>query len=351
MTTPSSTASWILTSQNVAASLQYVEQSDLPRVGEHDVLLKIHAASLNYRDLALSKGQHSLSMRPNVVPGSDGAGVVEAVGSQVSTFKRGDRVCTHMTSQMPVDAPATFADINAGLGQQLDGTLREYGVFHESSLVKMPSNLDFLEAATLTCSALTAWNALFGLEGKIVRKGDVVLVQGTGGVSIAALQFALAAGAMVIATTSSEEKATKLKSLGATHVINYKIMPSWGEVAKGLTPNGQGVHIVVDVGGLSTLDQSVKAVRTEGLIVVTGLLGGDQTTPTPILLDCLTNLCTARGVLLGSRRQFEAMNRFIEDKQIKPVLDERSFDLASAKEAYAYMIAQRHFSKIAIKVC
>lgn len=134
------------------------------------------------------QGQHGLSIKPGVVPGSDGAGVVEAVGSKVSAFKPGDSVCTHMTSRMAVDEPATFADIGTGLGQQLDGTLRQYGVFHESSLVKMPSNLSFLEAATLTCSALTAWNALFGLEGKTVKKGDVVLVQGSGGVSISALQ-------------------------------------------------------------------------------------------------------------------------------------------------------------------
>ena len=276
-----------------------------------------------------------------------------------------------MTSRMAVDEPATFADIGAGLGQQLDGTLRRYGVFHESSLVKMPSNLTFLEAATLTCSGLTAWNALFGLEGKAVKKGDVVLVQGSGGVSIAALQvcrswlslplesgmsdnisqFALAAGATVIATTSSEEKASKLKALGASQVLNYKTTPTWGEMVKKMTPGGRGVDIVVDVGGLSTLSQSVKAVRTEGLIAVTGLLGGDPSTPTPILLDCLTNLCTARGVLLGSVKQFEAMNNFIEEQQIKPVLDQKCFKISQVKEAYTYMMGQKHFSKIGIELC
>ena len=163
-------------------------------------------------------------------------------------------------------------------------------------------------------------------------------------------QFAIAVGATVIATTSSEEKAVKLKSLGATHVLNYRTTPEWGDAAKGLTPDGKGVHIVVDVGGLSTLSESLKAIRTEGLIAMTGLLGGGPSTPTPILLDCLTSLCTARGVLVGSVRQFEVMNRFIEEKQIKPVLDQKCFNLDEVREAYSYLMAQKHFSKIGIKM-
>lgn len=204
-----------------------------------------------------------------------------------------------------------------------------------------------------------------------MKKRDVVRVQGSGGVSIAALQvcrlwltlpfesemsdnisqFALGAGATVIATTSSEEKASKLKALGASQVLNYKATLDWGERAKKLTPGSRGIDLVVDVGGLSTLSQFVKAVRTGGLIAVTGLLGGDPSTPTPILLDCLTYLCTARGVLLGSVKQFEAMNYFIEEQRIKPVLDQKCFKISQIKEAYTYMTDQRHFSKIGIELC
>lgn len=213
----------------------------------------------------------------------------------------------------------------------------------------MPPSLTFAEAATLTCSGLTAWNALFGLPGKEPKKGEVVLVQGTGGVSIAALQFAIASGAMVIATTSSDQKTAKLKALGAQHVVNYKTTPKWREIVKSLTPDGRGVHIVVDVSGLSTLRQSLVSVRPEGMIALTGLLG-DAGADVPTVLDSLTYLCITRGLLLGSRAQFEAMNRFIEEKGIKPVLDERMFTLAEAKEALEYVTQQRHFSKVAIDI-
>ncbi|GAB1216868.1 hypothetical protein ATERTT37_006087 [Aspergillus terreus] len=363
------TPAWILTGQEGPSSLQFVDSLELPQLGDHDVLVKIHAASLNYREVVIAQGKLGLDIKDKLVPGSDGAGVVEAVGSNVRQFQPGDRVCTHMTRDMPDDAPATFADIQAGLGQKLDGTLRPYGVFHDTSLVKMSPTLTFAEAATLTCSGLTAWNALFGLPGKEPKKGEVVLVQGTGGVSIAALQvslpsvskesrrtrrtnavqFAIASGAMVIATTSSDQKTAKLKALGAQHVVNYKTTPKWGEIVKSLTPDGRGVHIVVDVGGLSTLRQSLESVRPEGMIALTGLLG-DAGADVPTILDGLTYLCITRGLLLGSRAQFDAMNRFIEEKGIKPVLDERMFTLAEAKEALEYVTQQRHFSKVAIDI-
>lgn len=179
--------------------------------------------------------------------------------------------------------PATVA---TGLGGVLDGTLREYGSFEETGLVHMPSNLDFLEASTLSCAALTAWNALYGLESRALKPGETVLTQGTGGVSIFALQFAKAAGATVIATTSSSKKAEVLKKLGADHVINYKETPNWGEQAKSLTPGQLGINHVVEVGGPTTMAQSVKAIKIDGVISIIGFIGG-FTKEQPTFLDCL----------------------------------------------------------------
>ncbi|KAK9855567.1 hypothetical protein MYU51_002111 [Penicillium brevicompactum] len=346
------TTAWVLKDQQGIDSLQLVENHPVPTLKDEEVLVKLHAVSLNYRDIVIAKGEPQLPcFTPNVTPASDGAGIVEAVGSRVNSFKPGDRVCTHLVSQLPPSDAPNFLDINSGLGQHLDGTLRRQGTFHESALVSMPAGLDFLQASTLTCSGLTAWNALFGLEAQAPRKGSSVLVQGTGGVSIAALQFALAAGSTVIATTSTDAKAERLRSLGAHHVINYRTTPAWGEVAKSLTQNSVGVDIVVDVGGLSTLAQSLKALRTNGLVAVTGLLGKpEDQIAIPSLLDCLVNVCTARGILLGTRDQFHAMNQFIAEKEIKPIIDEKMFSLQEAKEAYKYLEQQKHFSKVCIQL-
>ncbi|OJJ99724.1 hypothetical protein ASPACDRAFT_60558 [Aspergillus aculeatus ATCC 16872] len=341
---------WILEGQQGLSSLKLIDDKSVPSLGDHDVLVRIHAASLNHRDLAIAKGAHSLVINPNVVAASDGAGIVESVGPQVQVFQPGDRVCTYMVPHKPESEPVTFADIGSGLGQRIDGTLRPYAVFHQTALVKMPSSLSFVEASTLTCAALTAWNALFGLSSRAPKKGDVVLVQGTGGVSVIALQFALAAGATVIATTSSDTKAQRLQALGAHHVLNYRRNPKWGKSARQLTPDGKGVHLVVDVGGLSTVSQSLKAVRPEGVIAMTGLLGGAPDSNVNTLIDCLVNLCTVRGVLLGTREQFEEMNRFIEEHRIQPAIDERVFGFEEVEEAYQYMDEQRHFSKVCVRI-
>ena len=212
----------------------------------------------------------------------------------------------------------------------LDGTLRQYGSFNENGLVTMPSNLSYLEASTLSCAAVTAWNALYGL--KPLLPGDVVLTQGTGGVSIFAVQFAKAAGAKVIATTSSAEKAGVLKKLGADHVINYKDDAAWGEKAAALTPGGEGVDHVIEVGGPSTIAQSLKAVKIDGVISIIGFLGGVKGKEAPSFLEVLNNICTVRGVFVGNREQFEAMNRAIEGNGIKPVVDKKVFALEDLKE-------------------
>jgi NADPH:quinone reductase-like Zn-dependent oxidoreductase len=216
------------------------------------------------------------------------------------------------------------------LGGALDGTIRQFGSFNENGLVDMPPSLNWQEGATLPCAALTAWNALFGL--KPLAPGDVVLTQGTGGVSIFAVQFAKAAGATVISTTSSKEKADTLKNLGADHVINYNETPNWGEKAKELTPKGEGVNHILEVGGPSTMAQSLKAIKIDGVISIIGFLGGSAKDQ-PSFLDALLNICTVRGVLVGSRSQFEEMNRAIEACKIKPVVDKKVFTLEQTKES------------------
>lgn len=213
----------------------------------------------------------------------------------------------------------------------------------------MPSTLDFQQSSTLPCAAVTAWNALYGVESKSLKPGDTILTQGTGGVSMFALQFAKAAGARVISTTSSDAKAEILKKLGADLIINYKTDENWGETAKKATPGGAGCSHVVEVGGPKTMAQSLKAIRPEGTITIIGFLGGyskDQ----PTFLDCLNNLCTVRGIMVGSRQQFEQMNEAIDANGIKPVVDEKVFSLEDTKEAYRYMWDQKHFGKLTIKI-
>lgn len=262
------------------------------------------------------------------MPGSDGAGEVVAVGKKVTRFKVGAKVLT-LFNQNHYGGSLNSQSVKSGLGGVIDGTLRQYGAFNENGLVDMPPSLTYLEGATLTCAGLTAWNALYGL--KQLKPGDVILTQGTGGVSIFALQFAKAAGATVISTTSSAKKAAILKKLGADHVINYKETPNWGEKARELTPNGEGVDNIIEVGGPGTLRQSLKAIKIDGLISIIGFLASEGEEQ-PSFLEALAHICNVRGILVGSRDQFEDMNRAIEANKIQPVVDEKVFTLEQAKE-------------------
>jgi len=213
----------------------------------------------------------------------------------------------------------------------------------------MPSVLSFEQASTLSCAGVTAWNALYGLQDRPLKQGDTVLTQGTGGVSTFAVQFALAAGAKVIATTSSDAKAEFLKNLGVHHVINYKNDPNWGESAKKLTPRGEGVDYVIEVGGPTTIAQSLRAVKMDGVINLIGFVGGlskDQ----PNFMDVLVNICTVRGLLVGSKLQFEEMNRAIETNAIMPVADSKAFKLEDLKEGYQYMWDKKHVGKLIVKI-
>lgn len=290
----------------------------------------VQGCSLNYRDLVITKGQYPFPTKENIVPGSDGAGTVEAIGKNVSRFKKGDKVLT-LFNQAHVAGPVTTAAMNSGVGGVVDGTLRQYAAFSEEGLALMPANLDFLQASTLSCAGLTAWNALYGLRP--VKPGDWVLTQGTGGVALFAVQFAKAAGARVISTTSNKEKADQLKSLGADHVLNYKEDPNWGTAAKKLTGDA-GVQYVLEVGGPTTMKQSLEAIGFEGIISIIGFLGGVKSEDQPGFLDCLSKVCTVRGVYVGSRMQLEDMVRAIEANNIKPVVDGKVFQLSETKEAY-----------------
>src|SRR5690606_21046474 len=231
-----------------------------PSAGPGQVLVRIRAVSLNYRDLAVVQGKYFGGAVPrNLIPLSDGAGEVEAVGDGVTAFAPGDRVVATFTQGSPP----------AALGSPLDGTLAEYVVFPESGLLKIPEHLSFEEAATLPCAGVTAWNAL--MEGKITRPGDTVLTLGTGGVSILALQIAKAAGARVIVTSSSDEKLARAKALGADATINYRRTPSWDQEVLALT-SGRGADHIVEVGGAGTLPRSLHAVAQRGEIVLIGVL-------------------------------------------------------------------------------
>jgi NADPH:quinone reductase-like Zn-dependent oxidoreductase len=289
-----------------------------------------------------------------LVPGCDGAGVVVATGSSVSEFAPGDRVITLVADSGDGpgadDAPGTIALAAVALGQGNDGTLQSFGVFTEKTLIHAPRTLDWLPAATITCTWVTAWNVLYGKNVRHVNSDSWVLIQGTGGVSVAALQLAVGAGAKVVATTSSEERASRLKELGALHVINYRTSPdSWGREARELTPDNRGFDIVVDVAGNETLPQSLAAVRPEGTIDLVGGVGAATAEPVPAFA-ALFHSCTIRGLLAGTRNQAKELVRYIDEKEIKPVVDDVVFDLADVKDAYRRLKEKKHFAKIIIKI-
>ncbi|KAL4802536.1 hypothetical protein BDV18DRAFT_154225 [Aspergillus unguis] len=349
---------WILTGQEgFEKSLEYQQGISIPPAKDlaaNEVLVKLYAASLNHRELIIA-GPVGVNgpINPPVVPGCDGAGIVEAVGSSVQDFRPGDHVVTH-AAPSSVDAAGndalpSIADAVNCLGQGPDGTLRSHAVFTENGLVHAPKTLDWLQAATLPCTFLTAWNALFGLESKKAGPGSWVLVEGTGGVSVAMLQVAVAAGATVVATTSSDEKANRLKSLGATHVVNYRTNPNWGAQARSMTPDGRGFDHVVDIGGNETFPQALAAVRVDGVLSVTGGVGDSAADPVP-LFAAMMHTCIVRGILAGSRSQFKELVKFTDEKGLVPVVDDVVFELAEAKDAYRRLKEKKHFAKVVIRI-
>jgi NADPH:quinone reductase-like Zn-dependent oxidoreductase len=344
---PKTNKVWTVEGMDGFESLKLNREAPVPQPSDYEVLVKFHAASLNYRDLIIPKGMYPFPQKDGVVPGSDGAGEVVAVGPKVTRFQVGSKVVT-LFNQGHIGGSLDSQTVATGVGGVINGTLRQYGTFNESGLVTMPESLSYLQASTLSCAAVTTWNALYGLKPLV--PGDVVLTQGTGGVSIFAVQFAKAAGATVIATTSSSKKAEVLKGLGADHVLNYRETSDWGDKAKALTPNSEGVSHIIEVGGPKTMTQTLKAIKIDGVISIIGFLGGVEDEQQPGFLDCLDSICTVRGIYVGSRIQFEEMNRAIEGNKIKPVVDEKVFGLEELKEAYQYMWDQKHFGKVTIKI-
>lgn len=317
-------------------------ESETPRAGAFEVLVKLTAASLNYRDYMVVKGVYNPKMRRPMVPLSDGAGVVEEVGPGVTRVKKGDRVAMAFM-QAWVEGPPTQEKSKSALGGAIDGVLREYAVFHEQGLVHIPEGLTDIEAAALPCAGVTAWHALF--EHAPMTPGENVLIQGTGGVSTFALLFAHAAGLRTILTSSSEEKIARAKELGADETINYKRTPDWEKEARKLT-GGLGVDHVIEVGGSDTMPRSLAAVRTGGAISVIGVLSGGQPTVSPAQI--LMSSVRVQGIYVGSRWMFERMNRAISFHQIKPVVD-KVFAWTEYKQALEYMEGQSHFGKICLK--
>jgi len=322
--------------------LDHLKLAERPRPApaKGDVLLKMKAASLNYRDLLTVKGMGGGFPLP-LIPFSDGAGEVVAAGEGVTRVKVGDRVCPSFF-QTWIEGPVADYSRAKALGGTAQGVLQEFFAIDAEGVSKAPANLSWEEAATLPCAGLTAWRAV-AVEAP-VGPGNTVLVQGTGGVSIFALQFAKAMGASVIATSGSDEKLARAKALGADHLINYKTTPNWGAKARELS-GGRGADIVVEVGGENTLAQSIEAARVGGSIVVIGVLGGFAT-PFFIPAFFAKNLKMI-GITVGSRAQFDDMARAIEKWKLKPVVD-RTFPFDKVPDALRLMEAGGHFGKIAV---
>ena len=310
-----------------------------PSPGRGHVLVRMRATSLNYRDLMISKVERNAPL----VPLCDGAGEVVEVGEGVKSIKAGERVATTYFQEW-VSGPLTASAFRTVLGQSIDGVLSEYVALHEHGVVRIPDHLSYEEAATLPCAALTAWQALI-TEGRI-KAGDTVVVMGTGGVSIFALQFALMCGARVIATTGTDSKIERLKSLGASAVINYKTHPDWDKQVLELT-GGAGADHVVEVGGAGTLGRSLRAVRYGGFISLIGILGGigEKFNPGPVI----TKGVRLQGIFVGSLEMFEEMNRAIAINRLRPVID-RTFQFDEAARALELLESGRHFGKICIRV-
>ena len=312
----------------------------VPEPGAGEVAVRMRAASLNYRDLLTVQGKGGVTRLP-LIPFSDGAGEIIAVGEGVTRVAVGDRVCP-MFFQSWFDGGPSAANRRLALGGTRPGVLQEVMVLNAEGVTRIPSHLSFVEAAALPCAGLTAWRALF--EEAQLRPGETVLVQGTGGVSIFALQFAKLAGATVIVTSSSDEKLERAKALGADHTINYRTVPEWGKAAADWA--GGGVDHVVEVGGKDTFRQSIEAVRVGGNILVIGVLSGfAQEIAIPSIFS--KNLHVI-GLSVGSRKMFEGMASAIERSGLKPVID-RTFDFGEVPDALRLMERGGHFGKIAIE--
>jgi NADPH:quinone reductase-like Zn-dependent oxidoreductase len=323
-----------------ADRLRIVERSK-PKPRRQEILIQVKATALNYRDVEIANGTYHTAFDQPLVPLSDGVGEVVAIGEEVTRFRIGDRVCSTFWQRW-VGGSFRMAEPAYQLGGPIDGLLAEYAVLDEQAAVLAPKNLTDVEAATLPCAAVTAWHALV-TEGRI-KAGETVLTQGTGGVSLFALQFARASGARVIVTSSRDEKLERARELGAFAGINYRENPQWSDVVLEIT-EGRGVDHVIEVGGPQSFAQSLKASSRRGQINVIGYLGGKEGAINP--LEIFTKQVQVRGIPVGSRESFEAMNRAIEAQNLKPIVA-RTFPWLEAAEAFRYLEKGAHFGKVGL---
>ena len=332
---------WEIAGQFGLEHLRIAERPD-PEPGPGQVVIRVRATSLNYRDLLTARGTYNPKQALPLVPLSDGAGEVVAVGPGVTRVAVGDRVAGSFVQDWVAGIPSR-TQLLTTLGGPLDGMLAERVVLSEQGVVHVPDHLSDEEAATLPCAALTAWSAL--VTHAVVVPGDTILVQGTGGVSMFALQIAGVLGARVIVTSSSDAKLERARELGAWETINYKSTQEWGRAARELT-GGIGVDHVVEVGGAGTLTQSIRAVRAHGHISLIGVLAGGAASLnlTPVLMQNIR----IQGVIVGHRQGFEAMCRAFAHHQLRPIVD-RVFAFEEAPAAFEHMASQQHFGKICIR--
>ena len=323
--------------------LQAVDYPDRD-LGLGEVRIRMHAVSLNYRDLMVASGDYLGSVDDPVIPCSDGAGEVLAVGPGVTRVQVGDRVAGSFFP-LWIDGAPTPARIRHGLGGDIDGMLAEEVVLHEDALAIVPPGLSFIEAATMPCAAVTAWNAIF-VSSNHVKPGDTVLLLGTGGVSILGLQLARAAGLRTIVTSSSDDKLARARALGAHHTINYRTIPEWHEEVLHHT-GGQGAAVVLEVGGKGTVNHSVAAAAMGGTVAVIGGVSGFGGEVNPVSL--LHSAKRLVGIYVGSRTMLEDVMRFVDVGGVKPVID-RVFPFGQAREAYRHMASGAHFGKVVIDV-
>jgi NADPH:quinone reductase-like Zn-dependent oxidoreductase len=331
--------------------LEYLQQVSLPQPqpAPGTVLIKVHAVSLNYRDLMVVKGLYNPKMILPRIPCSDGAGEVIGVGDGVSRVEVGDRVCG-IFMQHWLDGPLTAEKSKHALGGDIDGMLAEYVELHEDGVVRFPEHLSYEEAATLPCAAVTAWNALqhAGDSENPVRDGETVVIQGTGGVSIFALQFAKLLGVQVIGTSSSDEKLARAYSLGLNAGCNYRSSPDWSRWVAEVT-DGKGADRIIEVGGAGTFGQSLRAARVGGTVAQIGILSGGTTSEPVALTPILHKQLRVQGIYVGSRAMFEEMNVAITKAKLHPVID-HIFNFDQAREAFNHMQSGSHFGKIVVHV-
>jgi NADPH:quinone reductase-like Zn-dependent oxidoreductase len=321
-------------------SLEFVERPT-PTPGPGEVLVAVRAVSLNRRDLMVVKGLYNPKMKLPRIPCSDAAGAVAAVGAGVSTWKLGDRVAG-IFMQNWLEGPLTTNKARGALGGDIDGVLADYVLFKEQGLVAIPEHVSFEEAATLPCAAVTAWNALNTVE---IKPGSTVLIQGTGGVSIFALQFARLKGARVLGVSSSDEKLERASEMGLDAGLNYTDNPDWHRWAQEQT-GGDGVDLVVEVGGLGTLSRSLRAIRMGGTIAQVGVLAaGAETIPLGLILHKWSRI---QGIYVGSRKDFVEMNRAISLAELRPVGEE--FDWSQTREVLERMEEGSHFGKMVLTI-